>query len=169
MYAPWLVMTLIANSAIAFASPVVVTGFEPVDLATGILACVEQLEAGRCEVENCYNRSVRPSGNPHAVQLVNQVFEACDRQWRGLGMMPLGGMCLREAWRHFDAEYRFNTSPLAIPETVAVVAVTSCVAESSRLNARRLAGNVRPSIRWGRRWLSGEGCVPPIFNTTSPN
>lgn len=101
-----------------FRIPVVVTGFEPLDLAAGILACVEQLETGRHDVENRFDRVARPAGNPYAVRFVDDVFEACDREWRGLGCMPRGGLRLREAWRDFDAERRFIASPLPILETV---------------------------------------------------
>jgi len=94
--------------------PVVVTGFEPLDLALGLRACVEQLETGRYAVENQYGRVVRPEGNVHARRLVDEVFEPCDREWRGLGTMPLGGLRLRRAWREFDAEQRFAEFPLPV-------------------------------------------------------
>ena len=100
-----------------FRVPVVVTGFEPVDLIAGILACVEQLEVGRYEIENRYDRSACSTGNLHAVRLVDEVFESCDRPWRGLGSMPLGGLRLREGWRNYDAEIRFATTLLPIVET----------------------------------------------------
>lgn len=96
--------------------PVVVTGFEPVDLVAGIAACVEQLEAGRFEVENRYGRSVQAAGNLHAMRLVEEVFEVCDRDWRGLGELPGGGLRLRDAWKQFDAEQRFPRAPLEILE-----------------------------------------------------
>ena len=88
--------------------PIVVTGFEPLDILQGILMCVRQLEAGRCEVENQYARSVRHNGNPHAQQLVEEVFEVTRRSWRGLGALPRSGLRLREAFAHLDAENRFG-------------------------------------------------------------
>jgi hydrogenase expression/formation protein HypD len=94
--------------------PVVVTGFEPVDLLSGIAGCVEQLEAGRSEVENRYSRSVQPHGNAHALRIVDEVFEVCDRDWRGIGSLAGGGLRLRDAWKHFDAERRFALAPLPI-------------------------------------------------------
>lgn len=90
--------------------PIVVTGFEPTDLLQGILACVDQLESGRHEVESRYDRCARPEGNPQAQRLVEEVFEPCDQSWRGLGVMPRGGLKLREAWREFDATLRFPDS-----------------------------------------------------------
>ncbi|HUE69698.1 MAG TPA: hydrogenase formation protein HypD [Pirellulaceae bacterium] len=88
--------------------PVVVTGFEPLDLLQGVLECVQQLEAGRPAVSNQYARSVRAAGNRAAQQIVDQVFEICDRPWRGLGVVRDGGLRLREEWRVSDAEQRFG-------------------------------------------------------------
>lgn len=90
--------------------PIVVTGFELTDLLQGILACVEQLEDGRYEVESRYDRCARREGNPQAQRLVDEVFEPCDQSWRGLGVMPLGGLKLRAAWREFDSALRFPDS-----------------------------------------------------------
>lgn len=87
--------------------PVVVTGFEPLDLLSGIRACLGQLEAGWAEVENCYGRSARREGNPAAQALVERVYEPADRPWRGLGIVPRGGLVLRWAYRRFDAVERF--------------------------------------------------------------
>lgn len=92
--------------------PVVVTGFEPIDLLEGILDCVSQLETGNCQIVNRYARTVRESGNPAARQLIDQVFEISDRPWRGLGVIPCGGLSLRSEWSHFDAARRFDRSPL---------------------------------------------------------
>ena len=100
-----------------FHVPVVVTGFEPVDLLSGILACVKQLEEGRFEVENRYDRSVSALGNQHALALVDEVFEQCDRPWRGLGLMPSGGLRLRSKWQQYDADLRFAKHQLPAVET----------------------------------------------------
>jgi hydrogenase expression/formation protein HypD len=86
--------------------PVVVTGFEPVDLLTGILECVRQLEAGEAEVVNCYGRSAAAPGNVEALEIMDDVYEICDRPWRGLGVIPGGGFRLRTKWARFDAEQR---------------------------------------------------------------
>jgi hydrogenase expression/formation protein HypD len=90
--------------------PVVVTGFEPLDLLSGILACVEQLESGRREVLNCYGRSVRPDGNRAAQELLQEVYQVADCNWRGLGHLPKGGLELRPEWSAFDARRRFTSS-----------------------------------------------------------
>jgi hydrogenase expression/formation protein HypD len=87
--------------------PIVVTGFEPVDVARGVLMCVRQLENGEARVENAYERVVRHEGNTPAQTIINQVFERCDRNWRGIGGIPNSGYRLREEYAHFDAETRF--------------------------------------------------------------
>lgn len=99
------------------AIPVVVTGFEPLDLLQGVLECVRQLEAKQSTVSNQYARSVRPDGNSAARQIVDRVFEVCDRPWRGLGVIPAGGLRLRTEWREFDAEHRFCSHVAPTEET----------------------------------------------------
>src|SRR6185295_18331026 len=84
--------------------PIVITGFEPVDLLEGILMAVRQLEAGRAEVENQYARAVARDGNQAARDVVTQVFEVGDRKWRGVGSIPRSGYRLRDEYRMHDAE-----------------------------------------------------------------
>ncbi len=91
--------------------PLVVTGFEPLDLLQGLLLCVRQLEEGRYEVENQYERSVVREGNGTARRLLERVFEVVDRPWRGLGMVPAGGLALRPEFAELDAERRFPSRP----------------------------------------------------------
>ncbi|HEY9640530.1 MAG TPA: hydrogenase formation protein HypD [Coleofasciculaceae cyanobacterium] len=97
--------------------PIVVTGFEPLDILQGLYFCIQQLEAGRYQVENQYTRSVRPQGNPAAQELIQEVFAIGSRQWRGMGEIPESGLRLRDAYAEFDAEYRFNlpSSPAIEP------------------------------------------------------
>ncbi|HVT10806.1 MAG TPA: hydrogenase formation protein HypD [Fimbriimonadaceae bacterium] len=96
-----------------FRVPIVVTGFEPADILQGVLVCVQQLEAGRCEVENPYARAVHPEGNGPALALMNEVFEITDRDWRGLGPIPESGLSLSEAYAEYDASKRFGLPPVA--------------------------------------------------------
>ncbi len=88
--------------------PIVVTGFEPVDLLVGLLELVRHLEAGEYGVWNAYKRSVRPEGNPIARRHMLQVFEICDMKWRGMGLIPRSGLCLRPEFRHRDARWVFR-------------------------------------------------------------
>jgi hydrogenase expression/formation protein HypD len=94
--------------AARYGVPIVVTGFEPLDLLEGVLMIVKQLESGRCQVENQYTRAVRESGNLAAQERVAEVFEITDRAWRGIGQIPQSGLRLRDAYRTFDAETRFS-------------------------------------------------------------
>ncbi|MBA3973652.1 MAG: hydrogenase formation protein HypD [Candidatus Solibacter sp.] len=98
--------------------PVVVTGFEPVDLMEGLLAAVRQLEDGRAEVENRYARAVKREGNQEARRIVAEVFETSSRKWRGIGAIPNSGLKLRPAYARFDALKRFGarTGEVAEPE-----------------------------------------------------
>ncbi|MCP9840751.1 hydrogenase formation protein HypD [Synechococcus sp. J7-Johnson] len=82
--------------------PVVVTGFEPIDLMRGLLRCVELLEAGQPQLANAYPRVVKPEGNPAARALLEEVFAVVDQPWRGFGMIPGGGLALREAYASLD-------------------------------------------------------------------
>ncbi|MCX7712730.1 MAG: hydrogenase formation protein HypD [Chthoniobacterales bacterium] len=89
--------------------PIVVTGFEPVDIFRGILQCIRQIEAGLAEVENAYERVVRPEGNPTAKALIEEVFEVCDREWRGIGILPKSGFRLRDCYAEWDASRKLPT------------------------------------------------------------
>lgn len=93
-----------------FGVPIVVTGFEPLDILQGILRCVELLEDGRHIVVNEYARSVREHGNRSARNLLDEVFEVYDAEWRGLGKIPASGMRLRERFNEYDAGQRFGLS-----------------------------------------------------------
>ena len=102
--------------------PIVVTGFEPVDIVHGILDCVRMLESGTPGVRNAYARSVTREGNKPAQAVIQKVFEMTDRAWRGIGVIPMSGYRLREEFAAFDAEQRFpevqsietHESPLCI-------------------------------------------------------
>ena len=100
-----------------FRVPIVVTGFEPLDLLEGILRTVQQLETGKHEVENQYVRSVRQEGNLHAQQVLAEVYEPANRPWRGLGIIPRGGLQLRPAYAAFDAALRFPLQALPTQES----------------------------------------------------
>jgi len=97
--------------------PIVVTGFEPLDLLQGILLALRQLESGRHEVENAYGRVVRDAGNRLAQARVEDVFEVVPRAWRGLGEIPASGLGLRPAYAAFDAARRFGVEAVGGPES----------------------------------------------------
>ena len=118
--------------AAKYRAPIVVTGFEPLDLLQGIAMCLRQLEEGRAEVENQYARSVRDDGNLHARAMVNEVFEIVPREWRGLGSIPSSGLGLRERYAAYDA-----VKKLGAPETPAPTP-TECA------SGRVLLGLIKP-------------------------
>ncbi len=102
--------------AARFRVPIVVTGFEPLDLLCGVLAAVEQLARGEAQVESRYARVARPDGNPEAKRVVGKVFRACDRKWRGLGEIPKSGLEFVPAYAGLDAERVFGVEDLRVDE-----------------------------------------------------
>ena len=100
-----------------YRTPIVVTGFEPVDLLQGILMTVKQLESGEYKVENAYSRTVTLEGNKRAQEMIGKVYKICDRKWRGIGEIPLSGWNLREEYKKYDAETRFNVEHIRTQES----------------------------------------------------
>lgn len=113
--------------------PIVITGFEPVDLLDGILRTVRQLEEGRAGVENAYPRAVSREGNTAAQQMLSDVFAVTDRNWRGIGTIPASGWELSEDYRDFDAAHRFTVTDIHTEES------TLCRA------GEVLRGNLKPN------------------------
>ncbi|MFR9800357.1 hydrogenase formation protein HypD [Streptomyces sp. MS06] len=129
--------------------PIVVTGFEPLDLLEGILMAVRQLESGRHEVENQYVRAVRRAGNTEAQDAVRRVFRITDRAWRGIGALPASGLELSPEFRSFDAALRFEVgglNPAEDPECIAGAILTGarlptdCAAYGTRCTPRTPLG-----------------------------
>jgi hydrogenase expression/formation protein HypD len=102
--------------------PIVVTGFEPLDIVRGVLATVRQLEAGRAEAQNAYERAVTFEGNKPAQAVINRVFELRDRKWRGIGQIPMSGWGLRPEFAAFDAENRFDVQQIQPEESPLCIA-----------------------------------------------
>lgn len=102
--------------ALKYRVPIIVTGFEPVDILQAIHLCIRQLEGGRYEVENQYARSVRREGNTSARNAIREVFRTVDRKWRGVGEIPGSGLGLRENYEEYDAESRFGVARLVVEE-----------------------------------------------------
>lgn len=101
----------------AYKTPIVVTGFEPFDILKGILMTVQQLESGKYEVENAYTRAVTEPGNIPAQEMIQRVFQVCDRNWRGIGTILASGWELRPEFRDFDAEKRFHVEGIKTMES----------------------------------------------------
>ncbi|MEV6317754.1 hydrogenase formation protein HypD [Streptomyces sp. NPDC051776] len=99
--------------------PIVVTGFEPLDILEGVRRTVHQLERGEHRVDNAYGRAVRDDGNPAALRMLEEVFEVTDRSWRGIGTIPDSGWRLSAAFREYDAEHRFQVDGVRTCESAA--------------------------------------------------
>jgi hydrogenase expression/formation protein HypD len=108
--------------AARYRTPIVVTGFEPVDILHGILMTVRQLEEGRADVENQYARIVRREGNAGARRVIAEVFEPTNRTWRGIGTIPMSGYRLRAAYAPFDAELQFDVGRIEAHESPLCIA-----------------------------------------------
>jgi len=143
--------------------PIVPTGFEPVDLLQGLLACVEMLERGEHGVVNRYGRAVRAEGNPAAKAVVEEVFTVCDRPWRGLGVIPRSGLRLRDAYAAFDAERRFPVDAIR-PQEPAV-----CISGEILQGRRRppecpaFGTDCTPATPLGATMVSSEGACAAYY------
>jgi hydrogenase expression/formation protein HypD len=143
--------------------PIVVTGFEPLDLLEGILMAVRQLEEGRAEVENQYVRAVRREGVPLAQRQVTEVFEAGPRTWRGIGEIPASGYRLREAYSRFDAEARFDVGDIATREHPACIAGAILTGERTPLDCTAYGTLCSPQNPLGAPMVSSEGTCAAFY------
>lgn len=105
------------NIAEKFRVPIVVTGFEPLDILQGIYMCVKQLEENRCDVENQYSRVVTREGNPKAREIMYEVFETCNMKWRGIGEIKQSGFRIKDNYKKFDAEIKFGVVDYSFEES----------------------------------------------------
>jgi hydrogenase expression/formation protein HypD len=147
----------------AYRVPIVITGFEPVDLLAGILGLVRQLEAGQAEVDNAYARVVRREGNQEARALIEQVFEVCDRKWRGVGSIPKSGYRLAPEYRQLDAERRFEVDMVETAEPA--VCISGQVLKGLKRPSDCPAFGVQctPDTPLGATMVSGEGACASYF------
>ncbi len=137
--------------------PIVVTGFEPVDILQGIAMAVRQLEEGRVEVENQYSRAVRPDGNIRAKQLIGKVFTATDRKWRGIGVIPGSGYRLRDEFKAFDAETIFDVAGIEVHESPLCIAGTVLQGLKKPHDCPAFGGECTPEHPLGAPMVSSEG------------
>ena len=144
--------------------PVVVAGFEPLELMAGLLACVRMLEAGAAGVGNAYGSVVRPGGNPEALRLIEQVFAIADMPWRGLGVLAGGGLALRGAYRALDARERFGLQAQE-PEPPATVCISGAILQGRARPADCPAFGTActPEQPLGAPMVSSEGACAAYF------
>ncbi|MBM3998297.1 MAG: hydrogenase formation protein HypD [Planctomycetes bacterium] len=154
----------------AYGVPVVVAGFEPLDLLEAILACVRQLETGAARLENHYARSARREGNPAAQDVVREVYEVCDQTWRGLGTIPSGGLRLRDAWKRFDARVRFAVGASeAKDESDTCRAAEILAGRMKPTSCPAFGSTCSPDSPLGTPMVSAEGACAAYFRYRPPS
>jgi hydrogenase expression/formation protein HypD len=147
-----------------FHVPIVVTGFEPLDLLEGIRRAVVQLERGEARAENAYERIVTFEGNKGAQKLLGEVFEVTDRAWRGIGVIPKSGWRLSEAYREFDAEIRFDTSGIRTVESALCHAGEVLRGAMKPNQCPAFGKECTPRRPLGATMVSSEGACAAYFN-----
>ncbi len=143
--------------------PIVVTGFEPVDIARGILHVVRLLEDGKAVAENAYERAVTLEGNKPAQELIQRVFETCDRKWRGIGMIPQSGWRLRPEFFDFDAEQRFDVEAIRPKESPLCIAGEILQGLKKPFDCTAFAGECTPETPLGATMVSSEGACAAYY------
>ena len=144
--------------------PIVVTGFEPVDILEGILMVVQLLERGEAKVENQYSRVVRREGNRPAQELIQRVFEIADRKWRGIGEIPASGLRLREEFREHDAEYAFGMGEIQVEEPPECISGLVLQGLKKPYECDAFGKQCTPQTPLGATMVSAEGACAAYFN-----
>ncbi len=143
--------------------PIVVTGFEPLDITQGILYTVRQLEKGSFEVENAYARVVNYMGNQPAQKIINQVFEDCDQKWRGIGNIPFSGWRLKPEFKDFDATERFQVHKINPIESPLCIAGQILQGLNKPFECPAFADQCTPEHPLGATMVSSEGVCAAYF------
>jgi hydrogenase expression/formation protein HypD len=144
--------------------PIVVTGFEPLDILQGVHLCLTQLEEGRAEVENQYSRVVSEHGNRPAQALVAEVFQVVNRAWRGIGEIPRSGLGLTESFAAFDAERRFDLSAVGPrPEPAECIAGLVLQGLKKPPECGAFGGRCTPEHPLGATMVSPEGACAAYY------
>jgi hydrogenase expression/formation protein HypD len=143
--------------------PIVVTGFEPVDILQGLYMCVNQLEEGRYEVENQYSRSVRKEGNTHAQDLIKEIFKIVPRKWRGVGEISESGLGLKEKYSEFDAEIRFSLTEVSADESKECIAGQILQGHKKPFDCTAFGTKCTPEFPLGAPMVSSEGACAAYY------
>ena len=152
-----------------YSVPIVVTGFEPFDLLQGILMTITQLEAGKHIVENAYSRVVTEAGNLPAQNMINQVFEVCNRNWRGIGMIPQSGLKLRSEYTDFDAEKRFNIGEITTRESDVCISGQILQGIKKPIDCPAFGKECTPLTPFGATMVSSEGTCAAYYRYRQSN
>lgn len=143
--------------------PIVITGFEPVDLLRGVLAAVKQLEQGNAEVENAYERAVTFEGNKPAQAVLRRTFEPCDRKWRGVGEIPQSGWRLKPELAEYDAEKRFDVGSIATQEPEVCIAGEVLQGHAKPHQCPAFGKECNPQNPLGAPMVSSEGACAAYY------
>ena len=149
--------------------PIVVTGFEPVDLLQGILMVVKQLEAGEKKLENQYSRMVRPEGNPAAIKVINTVFEIQNREWRGIGEIPASGYEVRAEYAHYDANVKFSVAVEKAQESSECIAGEVLRGIKKPHQCTQFGKKCTPTNPLGAPMVSSEGACAAYYHFSNAN
>lgn len=144
--------------------PIVLTGFEPVDLLQGILMVVHQLEHGEARVENQYDRAVHEQGNPNAINMIREVFESCDREWRGLGVIHDSGFRINSAYQFFDAHHRFKLKEKDVHECETCIAGQILKGIRKPNECENFGSKCTPEHPLGAPMVSSEGACAAYYH-----
>ena len=143
--------------------PVVVTGFETLDILQGLYMCIRQLEEGRAEVENQYSRAVREDGNLPAQELLGKVFRVIPRKWRGIGEISESGWGLTEAYAAFDAENRFDVAGASRAEPTECISGLVLLGQKKPAQCPAFGKTCTPEHPLGATMVSGEGACAAYY------
>ena len=143
--------------------PIVVTGFEPLDILRGVEMCIRQLEQGRAEVENAYARVVRAQGNAPAVRQIREVFQPGSRKWRGIGEIPASGLRLRPEYAEFDAERRFGLEGITAEEPAECIAGEVLQGQKRPHDCPAFGVRCTPERPLGAPMVSAEGACAAYY------
>lgn len=144
--------------------PIIVTGFEPIDILQGVLSCVIQLENGKFNVLNQYNRVVRREGNPEAKKVIYEVFEVVDRKWRGIGNIPESGYKIKEKYSMFDAEKIYEVENIEVNESPLCIAGEILQGIKKPMECSAFGKECTPERPLGAPMVSTEGACAAYFH-----
>ncbi len=151
-----------------FKVPIVVTGFEPVDLLQGIYLVVRQLERGEARLENQYSRMVREEGNPAAQEIIFEVFEVTDRPWRGMEVIPMSGYRIKEKYADYDAERKFHIDLEAVAENEECIAGEIMKGIKKPFECPHFGRRCHPGNPLGAPMVSSEGACAAYYHMMRP-
>jgi hydrogenase expression/formation protein HypD len=143
--------------------PIVVTGFEPIDILQGVYMCVKQLEKGKAEVENQYSRSVRRTGNQEAQNIIREVFKITPRKWRGIGEISASGLGLKEEYASFDAEKRFGIAEYTCEESSECISGLILKGVKKPHECEAFGSRCTPEHPLGATMVSSEGACAAYY------